>query len=249
MQNLDQHFLIDKELLNDIVRIVYIKPNEIILEIGPGPGNLTELLLKKAKKVIAIELDRIFERPLNSLKDKYKNLEIYFGNALDLINNFKFDKIISNIPYSITEPLFKRLFKLDFKKGVFTIGKNFYTKINDKENKWSFIVNSFYQIKSIKEISRNLFNPPPRTDSVLITLEPKEPNSFEKIIISLELQDDKKLKNALIKIFRDEFKLTNNLAKDKIFNLFMQGNILEKNVNYLSNKQFIFIVEKLKSLF
>lgn len=242
----DQHILIDINILNDITNIANMNNKDIILEIGSGPGNLTELLLKKAKQVIAIELDKRFKDSLKELVKRHNNLQVYFGNALDLINNFKFDKVISNIPYSITEPLFKKLFKLIFKRGIFIIGKNFFNKINNKNNKWHYIISSYYKISLIKEVSRSLFSPVPRTDSVLISIEPKTPDKSERLIRSLTLQDDKKLKNALIELFRDEFKLTNNQAKEKLFSLLIPENILDKNVDYLSNKQFIFIIEKLR---
>ncbi|MEK6861381.1 MAG: rRNA adenine N-6-methyltransferase family protein, partial [Nanoarchaeota archaeon] len=113
---------------------------------------------------------------------------------------------------------------------------------------WHIIFNSFYKLELIKEVTRKFFSPPPRTDSVLISIKQKKPNRFEKIVRSIVLQDDKKLKNSIIKTFRDEFKLTNNQAKDKLFELLIPENILEKNVDYLSNKQFIFVIEKLRNL-
>ena len=243
----DQHFLEDFKILNKIIETANIKNTETILEIGSGPGNLTRLLVKKAKKVIAVELDKLFESKLKELVKDNDNLEVYFSNALDMVNNFKFDKIVSNIPYSITEPLFKQLFKLNFKKGVMIIGKTFYDKTNDKENKWSIIINSFYKVKLIKAIPRSLFNPVPKTNSVLISFEPKKPDKFELITKLIVLQGDKKLKNAIIKIFRDKLKLTNNEAKNRLFDLFIPQNILERNIDYLSNKQFMYVVNKIKS--
>lgn len=78
----DQHFLVDAGYLDRIVAAAELGPEDVVLEIGAGIGNLTERLAKKAKKVIAIELDPVLVRVLHDRFDKVENIEIIAGDAL-----------------------------------------------------------------------------------------------------------------------------------------------------------------------
>src|SRR3989344_9052825 len=108
----DQHFLEDKHMLSKIIISSRLKKNETVLEIGPGNGVLTKKILEKAGNVIAVEIDEKFKKDLSKLD----GLELHFGNILQIIDSLKFDKVVANIPYSISEPLFKKLFKIKLKK-------------------------------------------------------------------------------------------------------------------------------------
>jgi len=228
----DQHFLIDEKVIQRTIKEANLKKSDTILEIGPGKGILTKELTKKSK-VIAIEIDE-------NLKLNIKNLKLIHGNALKLINKVNFNKIISNIPYSITEPLFKKLFKKDFDLGILLIGKNFYDLIQ-QDSKWSIIIPEFFKVIKLMEVPKASFEPRPRTTSVLIKLTPKKKN---KVIHKLILQSDKKLKNALLKIYWDS-NLTKKQAKEKIESLSIPESILEKNLDYLSNKQFELVYKQI----
>ena len=105
-KRLGQNFLIDGEVIQDIIDFAQITPDDTVLEIGPGVGFVTEQLVKHAKKVIAIELD---EEAIAELKKlEAPNLEIIHNDVLktDLSNltNEKF-KVVANIPYYITSPI------------------------------------------------------------------------------------------------------------------------------------------------
>lgn len=229
----DQHFLIDKGIIKKTIEEADLRKEDIVLEIGSGKGVLTKELAKHSK-VIAIEIDK-------SLELKLKNVKLIYGNALKLIERLKFNKIVSNIPYSITEPLFNKLLKIDFELAVLLIGKKFYKLINDERSKWSVIISQFYEVIKLADVSKNSFQPKPRTDSVLIKLIPKEKN---KPINKFVLQSDKKLKNALLKILLDSG-LTKKQAKEKLREMKIPDLLLEKNVGYLSNKEFRLVYRKL----
>ena len=107
----DQHFLIDKAVLNDFIDACELSIEDEVVEIGPGKGVITELLARRVKHLTCIELDLNLEHFINVLKDKYKNIDVLYGNAL---NQYipPCDKIVSALPYSITEPFIeKRTFK------------------------------------------------------------------------------------------------------------------------------------------
>ena len=113
--NLGQHFLIDQEALNRIVEAADIKPNDHIVEIGPGIGILTRELLKKAKHVTAIELDQklipLLQEFTNTLRSTpHTQLTIINANALKVPFPQEPYKIVANIPYHITSPLLRHAF-------------------------------------------------------------------------------------------------------------------------------------------
>ena len=99
-----QNFLTDSNLLDRIVRTVKPQENDNFLEIGPGDGNLTEVILsQKPKKLYLIEKDDILSRELSNKYKKYDKIKIYNLDILDFnLSNFKDIIIISNLPGSTT---------------------------------------------------------------------------------------------------------------------------------------------------
>ena len=113
-----QHILVNPHILNNIVEKSAIKPTDVVLEIGPGTGNLTQLLLERAKKVIAVELDPRMVAELTK-RFKYGQYSSKFtlipGDVLAVDLPF-FDVCVANIPYQISSPL---VFKLLSHKPTF----------------------------------------------------------------------------------------------------------------------------------
>jgi len=246
---LGQHFLRDEGMLSKIVEAALIKPDDVILEIGPGKGALTSLLAKNAKRIIAIELDESLKPCLDNLPS---NVEVKYGNALELIRGVKLNKIIANIPYAISEPLLKKLFKADFELAILLIGKNFYNiMLLSKDSKWSVITPIFFEINKIIDVPRQAFEPMPRVDSTLIKLSKRqsELSPAEKVIKELVLQEDKKLGNALITSFARVEKLTQKQAKEDVSKLKIELKLLEKRVMHLSNRQFLAVYNKIHGFF
>ncbi len=128
---LGQHFLIDKNKLQEIVEALDLKPNEVVIEIGPGHGELTnELKVKSLKlKVVAIEKDKKFVHLLRKKFALDKNIEIIEGDALkvlpNLTNNLQLTtnnyKITGNIPYYITGYLLRILGELENKPSLIVL--------------------------------------------------------------------------------------------------------------------------------
>src|SRR3989344_3389556 len=116
----DQHFLQDFEIARKIVSFLDIKQNEKVLEIGPGKGILTQYL---HGNVTLIEIDK---KLCKELKEKFPKFKVVNINILKYNSNF--DKIISNVPYSICEPLMNKLLKIKFKKVVLTFPITFMNK-------------------------------------------------------------------------------------------------------------------------
>ncbi|MFX1256587.1 MAG: 16S rRNA (adenine(1518)-N(6)/adenine(1519)-N(6))-dimethyltransferase RsmA [Promethearchaeota archaeon] len=176
-QRLGQNFLIDKNIANKIIFESDLSKDDIILEIGPGLGALTKLLVKNAKKVYAIEIDSQFCKYLSEKFSKYGNIEIINANILTTDLPYH-NKVVSNIPYSITGPLLEKVF---FTKnpphGILTVEKSIADRIffNGNYKKFSRItvsLNSFMKPIAKFKISRNSFYPVPNIDLALIKIKP-----------------------------------------------------------------------------
>ena len=110
-----QHILIDKNILRGIIERSAVRSTDIVLEVGPGTGNLTALLLEKAKKVVAVEVDKRMIGELNKRFTKNEKLELIEGDVLKQKLPF-FDLCVANIPYQISSPL---VFKLLAHRPIF----------------------------------------------------------------------------------------------------------------------------------
>lgn len=243
-EQLGQHFLINKKVLKTIVEFSELNKNDVVLEIGAGNGVLTRELAEKVKKVAAIELDDDFKEDLDNLDD---NVQVIIGDALGKIDMITFNKIVANIPYVITEPLFRRLLKLEFDLCVLLIGENFYNLLNEN-GKWGVISKIFFDVEKILDVKKEDFNPKPRTNSVLIRVKKrnKKLNENEMIVKEFSLQDDKKVRNALIYALIRVKNLTKKKAKELLSNLDIKD-LEEENTGSLSNEDFMKILGKINN--
>ncbi len=240
----DQHFLTNIDVVKASIKAAEPNKSDTILEIGPGKGILTRELAKKCKEVIAIEIDESLKAELAKLP---KNVEILYGNALKLIDDVHFSKIVANIPYSIIEPLFGKLLKLEFEAAVLLIGQNFYELLNGKE-KWGIISKLFFEVEKLMDVPKGYFEPSPRTDSVLIKIIPRKKllSENEKIMKELILQDDKKLRNALLFALVRVKGLTKNQAREECEKIKLNKEWWDKRVMHLSGVQFGKVMKEIR---
>ena len=140
-KSLGQNFLIDDNILSKIIEIGQISKNDIVLEIGPGTGNLTEKIIKKnPKKFFVVEKD---ENLSNLLKEKFGNkINIINNDILKCYNDFLFDtpvKVFGNLPYNISTKILISMIKINnlenfFKKFIFIFQKEVADRIVANEN-------------------------------------------------------------------------------------------------------------------
>ena len=184
IKRLGQNFLLDKKVLKKIVKSAELSKKEIVVEIGPGIGNLTKELAKKAKKVIAIEKDK---RMVEILKKELKNLdnvEIIEGDAREKIEEIakkigKNYKIVANIPYYLTSFLIRKILELKNKPKliVLMVQKEVAQRICAKPPKMNLLavsVQFFSKAKIISFVPKNCFWPRPKVDSAILEIQPKE---------------------------------------------------------------------------
>jgi len=194
--HLDQHFLIDDKVLDLIVKAAKIKRTDTILEIGPGTGVLTQLLALHAKKIYAVDIDARFKEVV----EKIPHTEFFLMNAIDFLTkargdgNNNFNKIISNLPYQICEPLLHYLCQTkNVELTVLTIPKRFALKAKQHP-----IFSTFLNIEILKEVPKTAFNPPPRVTSAVVKITPNTEESEKQFIVrKMYWQRDKKLRNGL----------------------------------------------------
>ena len=247
LSDLDQHFMIDKDLIKKIAEYSDLREKDVVLEIGPGKGFLTRELVKKCR-VIAVEKDESFKKELLKLCKLNKNLMVVFDNALEVMKQFKFNKLVANIPYNLSEPLLKKLFRNPPDMVIITISKSFANKISSKKFKIGIQTQFFFTVEIKEEVSRNSFMPKPKTDSAVVKLIPREEESLSVVEIVLRrfvLLDKKKTKNALMESLVEGLDLTKRKAKDIIDKLDIPTTILEKNSDLLSFAEFSKVKSKL----
>lgn len=241
---LDQHFLIDQQIIRALVEQAHLKATDIVLEVGPGKGDITKYLAEHATKVIAVEIDKAFKPYLDNLPS---NVEVLYGNILEKIDSISCTTLVANIPFSLSEPLLKKIIKTNITRAVLLTGHKFFTVLSDSTNKLGKMVSLFFTVTKIMDIQKTAFSPKPRVLSALLVLErrTKPLTRQEQLLKEVILQDDKKLKNGLLYGLTRRNHLTKNESRKKIAHLDLPAKMLENNIHALSTRQFQLLCERL----
>ncbi len=182
-KSLGQNFLKSKSALFKMLEAGEVTKEDIILEVGPGKGVLTEKLLEKAKQVIIVEKDdRLipFLQEKFSLAIKEKKLILIHEDILDFdplfhnLSNLNY-KIIANIPYYITGQFLRKFLESSFqpRKIVIMVQKEIAQRIvaqNKKESLLSISIKAYGQPKMIMKVSKENFSPAPKVDSAILLI-------------------------------------------------------------------------------
>lgn len=186
---LGQNFLIDGNIVRKIVSESNITKDDYVLEIGPGMGTLTEELALNAKKVIAVELDRSLLPILDETLGKYDNVEIIYGDILDIDIEKLIEekcegqsvKVVANLPYYVTTPIIAKLIEEDLNLESITVmvqkevadrmatgpGSKVYGSL-------SVFVNFYCDPEIVVKVPKTVFMPQPKIDSSVIKLKLKK---------------------------------------------------------------------------
>lgn len=244
--HLDQHFLIDRKLEARFLKEASLKESDVVIEIGPGLGNITKLVAASVKKLYSIEIDLRLKKDLETLAKKHSNLELIFANVLK-IKLPKANKLISALPYSIIEPLMNKLVYEEIDEIFLITGKNFANKLKDNNTKLAILVNSYYQVEELEEITPEAFKPKPRVLSSMIRLRTKtNPSRIDLIMREIFFYKYKLLKNAIIEALVEVDQLTKREAKEKLLSL--EINYLDKKIDNLSNLEYENLYTKLQMM-
>ena len=223
-KRLGQNFLINGEIIQDIIEFANISPEDTILEIGPGVGFVTEQLIKHAKKVIAVELDEEAIKELKKLNAP--NLEIIHNDILKTdISSLCEEKVkvVANIPYYITSPIIAHLLgevdDLDNKNRAHIkdiilmvqeeVARRMVANEHSQGKQYGLltILSQFWaDVKILKLVGRKSFFPAPKVNSALVKLDVKtEPRlkltdytHYRKTVKAGFAQRRKNIKNCLL---------------------------------------------------
>ena len=263
-----QHLLIDENIQRNFVSVVNPKSGETIIEIGPGLGAITELLLESGARVVAIEHDpRFVEILKGELASDYKNLTLIHNDILK-INLSKFVsgkqklKIVGNIPYYITSAIL--LYLIGNRKFVDSAYLTVQREIADRifaqpatkaYGRLSLLTRFYSDVRRVFEISRNCFSPRPKVDSTAMELvfRQKLPSEVDETILFALIKHGfgkrrKNILNALAEGFSTE-PGKRKITKDNLKMLLSSVGIDEKiRAEELMLKDFIRLAERFPSI-
>ena len=182
-KSLGQNFLIDDSVPRDIVAGAEVDSEDLVIEIGPGVGTLTAQLIKKAKKVVAIELDNDLIPILEQELGDNPNFTLIHNDALkvdfnEVIGEEKSVKLVANLPYYVTTPIIVKLLKdgYNFKSLTIMIQKEVAERMNaEPGNKdygaLSLAVQYYAEPYIVANVPPNCFMPRPKVGSAVIRLD------------------------------------------------------------------------------
>ena len=222
----------DKFALKKLIAAAQLKPKDVVLEIGPGVGNLTQELAKKVKKVIAVEKDPRMIDILGETLEGFQNVEIIQGDILKipdskfLIHNSY--KVVANLPFYLTAPVIRKFLEKENQPEfmVFIVQKEVAQRICAKPPAMSLLavsVQLYAKPKIMSYVSKKSFWPQPKVDSAIIKLEIRnskfaiDSKAFFRVVKAGFSSPRKQLVNNLSKGLKlDKAKVSRWLLKNNI---------------------------------
>ncbi len=179
-----QNFIVDRNIIDKIIKVSQINVESNVLEIGPGIGSLTEALCENAKRVIAVEIDSHMVSILRDTCGRFDNLTIMHADFLSVDVNDLCQKQLSvcaNLPYYVTTPILFKLFEsnCDFDRIVVMVQKEVAQRFSAKKdtkqyNALSLFVQTCFDVKLEFDVSKHVFIPKPAVDSSVVSFVKKE---------------------------------------------------------------------------
>ncbi len=223
-----QNFLTDRNIVDNIIRAINPKPNDQLVEIGPGKGAITLPLLTSCPSLQVIELDRDLVTRLQDLQSQHPDLVIHAADALTIdFSQLSFPlsdsngqlRIVGNLPYNISTPLLFHL--LQYRQIIFDmhfmLQKEVVDRLGAKQNnknygRLSVMVQYFAQVEDLFPVPPGCFSPAPKVNSAVVRLRPhtklpytaKDEALFAKIIATCFQFRRKTLRNSLRKLVDDD---------------------------------------------
>jgi 16S rRNA (adenine1518-N6/adenine1519-N6)-dimethyltransferase len=177
---LGQNFLVDRNILDVIERLAALSDEDVVLEVGGGPGVLSQRLAERAACVHVVELDRSLESNLRGLLEPYANVQLHMGDALELDLSGLHPaptKMVANLPYGVAATVILRTIAElpSIESWVVMVqrevGERFAAKPgSDAYGVPSVLAQLECDVKVLRPVSRQVFRPVPNVDSVLLGL-------------------------------------------------------------------------------
>ena len=212
-QRLGQHFLFKGSILERIAAAACPDHVELVVEIGPGRGALTEKLLQRASRVIAVELDTYL---VDHLRGRFDDrLEVVHQDVLACdLSQWPGAPIVGNLPYYITSPILEKISRLDYARAVFLMQKEVAERLvaAPGSRDYGFLTVQtavFARARLLFEVKPSAFHPPPKVDSAVVLLERRppavpDPDAFIRFAAACFRQKRKMLRNNLAGMYGKE---------------------------------------------
>jgi len=255
-----QHHVIDRSLLVRMAEHARLRMEDVVLEVGAGVGNLTEVLAERAGRVIAVERDRRFEPLLRRVAGRWGNVEVILGDVLKM--DFPpFDKVVSNIPYSISSDITFKLLDRDFKLAVLLYQEEFARRLiaaPGTEDYGRLTVNVYCRAEAelLDEVPPETFYPPPKVSSRLVMLKPRvspfrinDEKTFSRVVRAMFQHRNQRARNALFRSFHEVFpgpRLSKEERRRRVEQILV--GLADARVFELSPEQFAIISNRITSL-
>jgi 16S rRNA (adenine1518-N6/adenine1519-N6)-dimethyltransferase len=200
-----QHFLRDPNILEVIGRLAELGPEDVVLEIGPGQGVLTRYLAARVRRVHAIEIDGALEP---ELRDLGENVDVVFGDALQLELPQDATKLVANLPYNVATPLVAESLDRLPNVGLWCVmlqrevADRFFAQPGTKDyGAVSVLVQLAAERTGFHTVSRTVFRPPPNVDSALVAFRrtelPSDYGRVKRVVTAAFAHRRKTLPNSL----------------------------------------------------
>lgn len=253
LKKFGQNFLVDDNITQKIVNSANLELADLVIEIGPGLGALTEYIVEQNENVKVIEID----------KGAAEYLEETFDNKISILNQdflkidledfkeFKNIKIISNLPYYITTPIIEKIItsSLNYDSLTFMMQKEVAERIlsspnSKKYSSLSIFIQYYCNVRKITDVNKNCYHPQPNVDSIVIELTNKNSQKIDLDFFKFV----QKCFNSRRKTITNNLSNSFNLSKDEIMTILSDLNIDSKlRPENLGFDEFKEIYDKIKT--
>lgn len=217
-KNFGQNFIIDKNVIDNIISKSGVDSDTLVIEIGPGAGSLSAGIASKCGNLVCFEIDKTLKPILEENLKEFNNIEIIFEDFLtadvnEVIKKYNYKKIyvIANLPYYITTPIITKIIekKINVDKVVVMVqkevGDRFKATPGSKDySSLSIFLKYYFDVFKILDVSRNVFMPKPNVDSIVVEFvktktkfDVKNEEFFFKLVRDSFTQKRKTLRNNL----------------------------------------------------
>lgn len=229
-KGLSQNFLIDGNIIRKIVSAAKVEKGDVVLEIGPGPGSLTQALLEAGAHVCAVEKDTVLAKALERLKAEDNELDVFCNDILQfpieetlskLLKSGKKAKVIANLPYHLTTPILVQLVPLRHLFSSLTVmvqeevARRFTAEAGGADyGSFSVFLNFYTNPTYAFFVSHHCFYPEPRVDSAVVRLDLKTPPNVADV-------------DAFFKMTRTAFEHRRKMLRGSLKSLYDSQSITE----------------------
>ncbi len=253
-----QNFLTHQnDVLERIMEVAKVSKEETILEIGPGEGALTELLLNAGKRVICVEIDRDLEKILTKKFGSNPNFTLIMQDILTIDFHSQIGekvKVVANIPYYITSPIITKLIEnKEFVEDIFImvqkeVAERICAKKGSERSVLTLSVEYFGDANYLFTIPREFFTPPPKVDSAFMSIKLRNDNFYEN-----EIKEEEFFKYVKMAFSNKRKNILNNLSslgieKSKLKEILEgQGFSGNKRAEEFTIDEFVTLIKALKA--